>query len=94
VKQRRPSSINAKTKISCIEEMDALLDQIVDFKKLIRATENISNPDFKQEYRLFKQHVEWVIEDLGASNYIVAPKEKNADSKLLDSKLLDSTITG
>jgi len=66
MKQRTPSISNIKRK-NCIDEMDALLDQISDFKRLIETTENITDSTFKQEYRLFKQHVEWVIEDIDTS---------------------------
>ncbi|VAW58836.1 hypothetical protein MNBD_GAMMA08-1286 [hydrothermal vent metagenome] len=56
---------------SCIDEMDELLNQIADFKKLVKSSPDKSDPRFVQEYRLFKQHVEWVSEDLTASSYIV-----------------------
>ncbi len=82
MKQHLSAIKNPHKKTSCIDEMDALLDQIVDFKKLINTTKNISDPRLKQEYRLFKQHVEWVIEDLNAGNYIVSPKKNNSDTKL------------
>ncbi len=82
MKRHLPSTENARHKSSCIDEMDALLNQITDFKKLINATENVSDPCFKQEYRLFKQHVEWVIEDLSSGSYIVSPKKDKHNTKL------------
>ncbi|RDH81398.1 MAG: hypothetical protein DIZ80_15025 [endosymbiont of Galathealinum brachiosum] len=62
--------INTTKKTNCIDEMDALLDQIADFKKLIQSPHKASDPGFLQEYRLFKQHVEWVSEDLATSSFI------------------------
>lgn len=61
---------NTTKKTNCIDEMDALLDQIADFKELIRSPHNASDPRFLQEYHLFKQHVEWVSEDLATSSFI------------------------
>jgi len=73
---------NARSKASCIDEMDALLNQINDFKKLVSTTADISDPGFKQEYRLFKQHVEWMIEDMSESCYIVTPQKPGSNTKL------------
>ena len=52
---------------SCIDDMEILLQQIAEFKELMRNTTNAADPAFIQEYRLFKQHVEWVSEDLTQS---------------------------
>lgn len=82
MKKSLSSVNNVRRKSSCIDEMDALLDQITDFKNLIKTTDDISDPNFKQEYRLFKQHVEWMIEDMSSSSYIVAPQKPGSDTKL------------
>jgi hypothetical protein len=55
---------------SCIDEMEALLEKISHFKELINSADKPVTTDLKQEYRLFKQHVEWVIEDLDSDNYV------------------------
>jgi len=70
MKKRTSTVASLRRRKSCIDEMDTLLNQVVDFKKLIESTDNVSDPAFKQEYRLFKQHLEWAIEDLGADSYI------------------------
>ena len=70
MKNHQRQVTNTTTKTNCIDEMDALLDQISDFKTLIRSPHKTSDPRFIQEYRLFKQHVEWVSEDLVASSFI------------------------
>ncbi len=53
-----------QNEVTCIDEMDALLDKIDEFKQLLHSQGQKPNPSFKQEYRLFKQHIEWVTEDL------------------------------
>ena len=70
MKHRQRLVTNTTKKTNCIDEMDALLDQIANFKTLIRSPYKTSDPVFLQEYRLFKQHVEWVSEDLAASSFI------------------------
>jgi len=82
MKKHLSSVNNARRKASCIDEMDALLNQITDFKKLVNATKDISDPSFKQEYRLFKQHVEWIIEDMSESCYIATHQKTDANTKL------------
>jgi len=62
---------------SCIDEMDALLDCIAEFKSLLNSPHNISDPAFRQEYRLFKQHVEWVSEDFATNSYICGPNYRS-----------------
>jgi len=59
--------------ICCIDEMEDLLDQIADFKKFISNPHNASDPRYQQEIRLFRQHVEWVSEDLASSSFISYP---------------------
>ncbi len=82
MKQQSPSIKSTQKKASCIDEMDTLLNQIIDFKELINTTKNVSDPRFKQEYHLFKQHVEWAIEDLNASSYITSTDKNKISTKL------------
>jgi len=72
--------INNVKRKNCIDEMEAILNQISEFQKLIDSTDDndISSQNFKQEYRLLKQHVEWVMEDITDSNYVT---NKNYNSK-------------
>jgi len=58
----------------CIDEMEDLLDQIADFKKLISKPHKASDPRYIQEYKLFKQYVKWVSEDLANTSYICNTK--------------------
>ena len=51
-------------RISCIDKMEALLDKISEFKTVCSSPDKKENPNFKQEYRLFQQHIKWVSEDL------------------------------
>ncbi|HED34655.1 MAG TPA: hypothetical protein ENJ08_10660 [Gammaproteobacteria bacterium] len=53
-----------------IEDMELLLNQIAEFRDLVKATHDSTDPGFIQEYRLFKQYVEWVSEDLTSDSYI------------------------
>ncbi|VAW59973.1 hypothetical protein MNBD_GAMMA11-884 [hydrothermal vent metagenome] len=53
-----------------IEDMESLLNQIADFKNLVKTTHNATDPGFIQECRLFKQYVKWVSEDLTLDSYI------------------------
>jgi len=53
-----------------IEDMESLLNQIADFRDLVKSTHDSTDPGFIQEYRLFKQYVEWVSEDLTSDSYI------------------------
>jgi len=60
-----------------IEVMETLLNQINDFKNLLKATHDSTDPRFIQECRLFKQYVKWVSEDLTSDSYICStPKER------------------
>ena len=73
MKNRIPSVNKDKKNKYSIEEMDTLLDQIADFKKLLNMPHDASDPEFKQEYRLFKQYIEWISEDLVNESYITVP---------------------
>lgn len=66
-----------KNSSCCIEDMEALLDQIAEFRYLVKTTENVSDPAFLQEYRLFKQHIEWVSEDLMQNSSLHKPFVKS-----------------
>lgn len=57
--------------------MEKLLNQIAEFKKLAKTTTDATDPDFIQEYRLFKQYVEWVSEDLVSDSFICTLPEDN-----------------
>ena len=46
-----------------IEDMDGLLNQIQDFERLLESTSNRLDPSFQQEYRLFRQYIQWRVED-------------------------------
>ena len=46
-----------------IEDMDGLLNQIQDFERLLENTSNRFDPSFQQEYRLFRQYIQWRVED-------------------------------
>ncbi|VAW61969.1 hypothetical protein MNBD_GAMMA09-891 [hydrothermal vent metagenome] len=53
-----------------IDDMESLLSQIAEFKHLVKSTRDSTDPAFIQEYRLFKQYVEWISEDLVSDSYI------------------------
>jgi len=74
MKNHVPCVKNFKNKDHCIDEMEDLLDQIADFKKLISKPHKASDPRYIQEYQLFKQYVNWVSEDLVSTSYICKPK--------------------
>ncbi len=60
-----------KQRNSCsIDDMESLLSQIAEFKRLVKSTRDSTDPAFIQEYRLFKQYVEWISEDLVSDSYI------------------------
>ena len=73
MKNRIPTVNKGKKIKSSIEEMETLLDQIADFEQLINTPHDASDPGFNQEFRLFKQYIEWVSEDLVNESYIIAP---------------------
>ena len=51
-------------KPSCtIDEMETLLGQLRDFEKQIRNPGKLSSPAFRQEYRMFRQFLQWRIDD-------------------------------
>ena len=57
---RRPR----RTRPDCtIEEMETLLGQLQDFESQIKKPGWLDNPAFRQEYRMFKQYLQWRIED-------------------------------
>ena len=74
MKDRLSSVKNIKNKDCCIDEMEDLLDQIADFKEFISKPHKTSDPRYIQEYKLFKQYVEWVSEDLISTSYICNSK--------------------
>lgn len=52
-------------KRSCsIDVMEQLIDQIDEFKQLMEQSDNLSDPAFRQECRLFNQYIQWRIEDI------------------------------
>lgn len=74
MKDRLSSVKNIKNKDCCIDEMEDLLDQIADFKEFINKPHKASDPRYIQEYKLFKQYVKWVSEDLVSTSYICNSK--------------------
>lgn len=46
-----------------IDEMETLLGQLNDFEKQIKKPGVLDNAAFRQEYRLFKQYLQWRLED-------------------------------
>ena len=46
-----------------IDEMETLLGQLHDFEKQIKNPQQVADPAFHQEYRLFRQYLQWRIED-------------------------------
>lgn len=67
-----PNSLHKK---NCIDEMDEILNQISEFKQLVKTTRDSTDPAFIQEYRLFKQHIEWLSEDLKTSGKLYDPSD-------------------
>jgi hypothetical protein len=52
-------------KSSCtIDEMETLLGQLRDFEKQIKNPRELSDPAFRQEYQMFRQYLQWRIEDI------------------------------
>lgn len=70
MKNHPPLTKISKKKDCSIDEMEALLDQIANFKEFISKPHKASDPRFIEEYKLFKQYVEWVSEDLTKNSYI------------------------
>ncbi len=58
------ASIHHTQNNSCIEEMEALLDQISEFRRAYPSHKKLTDPSFRQEFRLFQQHIKWVSDDL------------------------------
>lgn len=48
---------------SSIDEMETLLAQLRDFENQIKHPGKLETPAFRQEYKLFKQYLQWRIED-------------------------------
>ena len=46
-----------------IEEMESLLGQLGDFEQQIQNPGKLSCPAFQQDYQLFRQYLQWRIED-------------------------------
>jgi len=46
-----------------IDDMDGLLNRLQDFELLFQKTHNRFDPAFQQEYRLFRQYIQWRVED-------------------------------
>ena len=66
---------------SCIDELETLLNQIAEFRQLVKSASNSTDPALIQEYRLFKQYVEWKSEDLTAASYILTADTETPDIK-------------
>jgi hypothetical protein len=60
---RRPGRSQGCT----IEEMEALLSQLHDFESQIKKPGSLYNPAFRQEYKMFKQYLQWRIEDFNTA---------------------------
>ena len=65
----------------CIDELETLLNQIAEFRQLVKSASNSTDPALIQEYRLFKQYVEWKSEDLTADSYILTAATDIPDIK-------------
>lgn len=72
------SAKNPPTKATSIDEMEALLDRIAEFKEFMNSSNNTSDPRVVQEYRLFKQYIEWVSEDLATDSYICTANQQSS----------------
>lgn len=46
-----------------IDDMDGLLNRLQDFELLLQKTHNRFDPSFQQEYSLFRQYIQWRVED-------------------------------
>ncbi|MDQ1363934.1 MAG: hypothetical protein QG652_1796 [Pseudomonadota bacterium] len=46
-----------------IDEMETLLGQLVEFESRIQKPGQLDSPAFRQEYRLFRQYLQWRLED-------------------------------
>lgn len=58
---RRPGRTPAD---SSIDDMETLLGQLGDFETQIKNPGTLNSPAFQQEYTLFKQYLQWRLEDL------------------------------
>ena len=55
--------------ISCIDDMQSLLDHIDDFSKFIQTHGNLEDKQLQEEMRLFNTYIKWKTEDLSEQSY-------------------------
>ena len=65
---------------NCIEDMDALLDQIDDFSELLQTQDNVRDNHFQEEWSLFKTYIKWKVEELTEYSYITKQPDHNRNS--------------
>jgi len=73
MKKHLVSIKNSRRDACCIDDMEAYLNRIEEFKQLLNSTKNRSDPGFAQEVQLFKQYVTWKSEDLTEDSHIYNP---------------------
>ena len=64
---RRIKSNN--TDISCIDDMESLLDLIDDFSQFVKTHDNLEDEQLQEELRLFKTYIKWKTEDFTEQSY-------------------------
>lgn len=80
MKKHLVSIKSSRHDVSCIDDMEAYLNHIEEFKQLINTTKNRTDPGFVQEVQLFKQYVAWKSEDLTEDSHIYNPTSNHYSS--------------